>query len=45
MEEIIEMITSGAMISAMIAEMHRVPADKIIGLGSQGHTMYDLKIC
>ena len=44
-DEIIGMITNGIIISAMIIEMHRVPAGKITGLGSQGHTTCHPKIC
>ena len=45
MEEIIVMIIKGATTNAMITEMHRVPAGKIIGRGFQGHTMCHPKIC
>jgi hypothetical protein len=38
-KEIIGMIIIGAMIRETIPEMRQAPADKIIGLGSRGHTM------
>jgi hypothetical protein len=44
-EEIIRMITSGTMTSTTTIEMHQVPAGKITGLGSQGHTTCHPKIC
>jgi hypothetical protein len=42
-EEIIGMITREVASSAMIIEMRQAPADKIIGQGSRGHTIYHPK--
>ena len=43
-EEIIGMITTEITSSAMIIEMRKAPADKIIGQGSRGHTIYHPRI-
>ena len=44
MEEIIGMITTEITSNAMVIEMRQAPADKIIGQGSRGHTIYHLRI-
>jgi hypothetical protein len=43
-EEIIGMITREVTSNTMIIEMRQAPADKKIGQGSRGHTIYHLQI-